>query len=61
MQIIYNMNYFDNLSDDIKNHILSIRDNNSVNKIINAWYRYIGKKIVATQLLHRPKKKMRQT
>ncbi len=44
-------NYFDNLSDDIKNHIFSIRDNNSANKIINAWYRYIGKKIVATQLL----------
>lgn len=44
-------NYFDNLSDDLKNMILSMRDNYSVNKIINVWRRYIGKKIIASQLL----------
>ena len=45
------MNYFYDMCDDIKNEILYIRDNYYANKIINAWYRYIGKKIVARQLL----------
>ena len=48
---MYKMNYFDILPDDLQNEVFTIRNNNSVNTIINAWYQYVGKKIVAAQLL----------
>lgn len=45
------MNYFDIIPQDIQNKIMLIQDNYSANIIINTWYRYIGKKIVAIELL----------
>lgn len=44
-------NYFDILPIDIQNNIISIRNNNSANIIINIWYKYIRKKIIAAELV----------
>ena len=45
------LNYFDMLPCEILTYIYIIRNNNCANTIINQWYRFIGKKIVATQLM----------
>jgi len=39
------MNYFDLLPDDVSNHILNIRDNNSADIIIHYWQKRVERKI----------------